>query len=205
MATGVLESSPAARRLVVLGVLVGLSLIPAVLLYLLFGSMSSATVERSGIKLGGPVAAFFVALWLLWRMYKEMRLVESSLETLLRPLVGNWRIDSASPDSGRKAVSSTAIAFQDGGLQIAGGTFFTAGADGARGAAIGDWSVEMAVADGRRLKYFYTLTDKLSTQSTWKGLVEVAADGGSAKTLEGTWQVLGKEHHSGTITLTKTG
>ena len=50
------QASAALRRLSVLAALVALSLIPAVLLYLLFGELNSAAVEKTGLKLGGPVA-----------------------------------------------------------------------------------------------------------------------------------------------------
>jgi hypothetical protein len=197
-------SSVTLRRLSVLAALVALSLVPAVLLYLLFGELNSATVEKTGLKLGGPVAAFFVALYGLWKMYKGMRSVDNPFESRLQALVGAWQIESKSSESGRKATSSTKIALEEGELRIDGGTFFAVGTDGSQGDAIGSWSVEMAVSDGRRLKYFYSLTDNLASHSTWKGLVEVAApDDSDVQGFQGTWQVLGKEHHRGTISITR--
>lgn len=194
------------RRLLVVTTLVALSLAPAVLLYLLFGELSTASVERTGVKLGGPVAAFFVALYLLWSIYQKMQKADNPAETRLMPLTGRWRIESRSATSGRKASSQTKMALEGGELQISGGTFFALGVDGRAGDAIGSWTVEMAVSDGRRLKYFYSLTDNLAQHSNWKGLVEVAwQDNASPATLSGTWEVMGKEHHQGTITLVKEG
>jgi|SRR5262245_4664897 len=145
------------RRLTVLSILVGLSLITTIALFLLFGELNSAIIEKPTLKLGGPVAAFFAILYLLWRIYKGVRLIDNPLELRLQPLVGQWQIESESNVSGRKASSSTTIDLDDGELRIYGGTFFMVTADGSKGGAIGDWSVEMAVSDGRRLKYFYNL------------------------------------------------
>lgn len=195
-----------ARRLMILMALVIIALIPAVLLYLLFGDINSASFEETGVKLGGPMAAFFVVLSLLWRMYKHMQAKDNPLESQLAPLEGSWQIESTSNHSQRKASSETDIAMDDGELRINGGTFFAINADGSRGKPIGNWSVEMAVSDGRRLKYFYHLTDDLAQQSSWKGLVEATLqDNDKHPFFIGTWQVLGqgKETHAGTITLKK--
>lgn len=195
-----------ARRLLILAGLVIIALIPAVLLYLLFGDINSATFEKTGVKLGGPMAAFFVVLLLLWRMYKHMLANDNPLESQLAPLEGCWQLESVSNGSKRKASSETAIELDDGELRISGGTFFALSPEGSRGNPIGNWSVEMAVSDGRRLKYFYHLTDNLAQQSSWKGLVEATLqDDGKQPVFVGTWQVLGsgKEAHAGTITLTK--
>jgi len=192
------------RRLVVIAVLVVLALLPAILLFWLFGQLNSAVIEQTGLKLGGPVAAFFAVLYFLWKMYKEMRFADNPLEGRLQPLVGSWRIESKSAGSDRRASSGTNIELKDGELQITGGTFFAVGTDGSKGNAIGSWNAEMAVSDGYRLKYFYTLTDSLGSLTTSRGLVEAALeDAASEPTFRGTWQALGKEFHSGELTIKK--
>src|SRR5262245_32223151 len=85
-----------ARRLTILSILVGLSLITTIALFLLFGELNSAIIEKPTLKLGGPVAAFFAILYLLWRIYKGVRLIDNPLELRLQPLVGQWRIESTS-------------------------------------------------------------------------------------------------------------
>lgn len=193
-----------ARRLLILMALVAISLVPAVLLYMLFGDLNSAAIDNTGLKLGGPVAAFFVVLSFLWRMYKFMLTRENPLESRMEALTGSWQLESTSGHSQRKARSETTIKIDDGELRIDGGTFFAVNNDGSKGNPIGNWSVEMAVCDGRRLKYFYHLTDNLVQQSSWKGLVEASLqeDAGQPEFV-GTWQVLGKEAHAGTIILKK--
>jgi hypothetical protein len=195
------------RRLLILFTLLVLSLIPAILLYLLFGKLNSANVQWTGkqvVELGGPVAFFFITLWFLWHMYKHMNATDNPLESQLGPLGGTWEVEASSTESGRKARSGTGIALQDGELRISGGTFFDIAADGARGEAIGSWNVEMAVSDGRRLKYFYTLTDMLADHSTSRGLAELTLqDDSPIPTFYGNWQVIGKEIHAGVITMKK--
>lgn len=192
------------RRLAILASLVGLSLIPATLLFLLFGELNSALVQQTGLKLGGPVAAFFATLFLLWRMYKEMRFTDNPLEMRLQRLLGTWQIESRSANTGRRACSSTRIELDDGEVRLTGGTFFSVDSDGTKGKAIGSWNVEMAVSDGHRLKYFYSLTDTLGSLPASRALAELALQDESAEPIfEGTWQALGKEFHSGDIRMLK--
>ena len=194
-------------RLSILLTLVIVSLIPAILLFLLFGKLNSADLIWAGdqrLQLGGPVAAFFITLTTLWQMYKGMRTIENPVEEKLKNLVGSWEIESRSSGHGRKARSVTTIALDDGELCIKGGTFFDVAVDGSKGDAIGDWTAEMAVSDGHKLKYFYYLTDSLATSPTRKGLVElVLQENIKIPTFHGTWQVIGKESHSGTIIMKK--
>lgn len=204
MADSLSKHQITARRLGILATLVGLSLIPATLLFLLFGELNNAVVEQIGLKLGGPVAAFFATLFLLWRMYKEIRFTENPLEMHLQSLIGSWQIESISANSDRRASSSTSIELDDGEVRFAGGTFFSVESDGTKGKAIGSWNVEMAVSDGHRLKYFYNLTDSLGSLPTSRGLAELALQEDSAETIfEGTWQALGKEFHTGNIRMVK--
>lgn len=195
------------NRLFQLSIIILLPLLPAVLLYMLFGELNSAGVQWTGtyaVQLGGPVAAYVSVLVIAWRIYKKLYVLVNPLESILRGLEGNWHIESKTGTSGRKAQSGTKIVLDDGALRIDGGTFFSVAADGSKGDPIGQWSAEMAVSDGRRLKYFYTLTDSLAAPSTWRGLVEADLQPGSkSPAFRGTWQVIGKEFHSGTIVLTK--
>jgi hypothetical protein len=180
-------------------------------LYRLFGELNQAGVQWTGIQavqLGGPIAAFFAVLILLWKMYKEFYKFDNYLESKLSGLVGEWTLESESHGKNRrKAISQTKIEFLNGELCINGGTFFNVAPDGSRGAPIGDWIVDMAVSDGNRLKYFYTLTDNLADHSTWKGISELAMQENSdTMTFQGTWQVLSsKETHNGQVTLKKLG
>lgn len=193
------------RRLTIITILVALSLGVSISLFMLFGELNSAVFEQTTVRLGGPVAAFFIILFLLWRMYRSKYMDDNPLEERLEPLVGLWRIESKSSVSGRFATSTTRIYIQDGALCLDGGTFFRATEGGAQGEAIGNWNVEMAISDGWRLKYFYTLTENPTDPVTWKGLVEAALqDDPGGPAFHGTWQVLGRNFHSGTIVMRKT-
>lgn len=192
------------RRLITIAALVAISLTVSISLFMLFGELNSAFFEQTSLRLGGPVAAFFVILYLLWYMYKSMHRYENPLEERLEPLVGSWKIESKSSESGRSATSTTRMFIEDGVLCLDGGTFFSTPASGAEGDAIGDWNVIMVISDGRRLKYFYTLTENPVNPVTWKGLVEVALqDDPGGPAFHGTWQVLGRNFHSGTIVMRK--
>lgn len=193
------------KRLSILSLLTLLSLLPAVLLFLLFGELNSAGVTLTGgkaVQLGGPTAVFFIALTLLWQMYKYMLEKDNPLESKLQNLIGLWKVESTSGSSGREAVSETTIEFDDGQLLIGGGTFFDVGKNGTKGDPIGEWSVDIAVSDGRRIRYFYSLKDSIASR-TWKGVAEMTYQSDPAPSLYGTWQVTGKEYHSGKITMTK--
>lgn len=191
-----------AKRPLIIAVLVILSLAVAISLYLLFGELNKAGVQWTGtqaFQLGGPIAAFFVTLTVLWRMYKQAQKIDNPLESRLKSLVGEWQLESQSDQNKRNARSKTTIEFTGGELCISGGTFFDAD-----GKPIGDWNTEMAFSNGNKLKFFYTLTDALAAQSVWKGAVEVNLQPNSKPLLlQGTWQVLGKEFHRGIITMTK--
>jgi len=193
------------KRLSILALLVVLSLVPAVLLYILFGDLNNADITVKGrqvIQLGGPTAVFFLTLSFLWRMYKYIYVKENPLETMVQNLIGSWKVESESGTSGRKANSDTRISFRDGQLEIDGGTFFDVGPKGEKGDSIGDWNVDIAVSDGRRVKYFYTLRDSISAR-TWTGVVEMIYQNDATPAMHGRWQVIGNEYHSGKISMTK--
>lgn len=192
------------RRLSVLSLLVVLSLTASILLFLLFGELNSAFFEQTSLRLGGPVAAFFITLSLLWRMYRGAYFDENPLESRLKPLVGDWTIESTSSESGKVLRSRTNMHIDNGALCLDNGVFFAHANRGAEETAIGTWNVEMAISDGSRLKYFYTLTDNVANPVTWKGLVEAVLQVDPAgSTFYGTWQVLGRTFHSGTIVMRK--
>lgn len=191
-------------RLLPLAVLVILSLTPAFLLYNVFGSLNSAFFEQLPIKLGGPIAAFFATLVTLNGMYRSSVNDENLAKTKLRPMLGNWTIHSYSTLSGKAAISETTIENDNGELSIKGGTFFQVQPNKSRGPAIGDWTVDMAVTDGRRLQYVYTLNDMAANGHVWKGFVTATlASERRPMVLEGVWQVFGPEYHKGTIRLSK--
>lgn len=193
-----------ALRLLPLAAVVALSLAPSVLLYQLFGSLNSAFFEQLPIKLGGPIAAFFATMVSLWKMYRSSVNDDNRAELRLAPMLGNWSIHSRSSQSGKQAVSETKIENDGGELSIEGGTFFQVEKNNVKGPPIGDWTVDMAVTDGRRLQYVYTLNDMAYGGRVWKGFVSLTLmTQGKPVVLSGVWQVFGPEYHRGTIELRK--
>lgn len=190
------------NKLVVIAALVIISIIPAILLYYLFGELNAAGVQWAGkqVQLGGPVAAFFAVLLFCSRLYSTLS-APSLLQKQLQNLAGTWTIEATSHGpSRRKAQSSTVMTSDGSTLSIKGGTFRDPPSQG--GAVIGDWSAEIAVFDGYNLLYVYNLLDNKS--EAWKGVVR-AALGTKARTptFDGTWQVFGKEVHTGEIHMAK--
>ena len=191
-------------RLLPLVVLMVLSLTPSILLYYLFGSLNSAVFDQLPIKLGGPIAFFFAFFLKLGGMYRDSVKDDNDSARRLDPMLGNWTINSRSAISGKQASSETMIENDDGELSMKGGTFFLIEQNGSRGLAIGDWTVDMAVTDGRRLQYVYTLNDMTNHGRVWKGFVSVTlVSERRPLLLEGVWQVFGSEYHNGTIQLCK--
>jgi hypothetical protein len=76
-------------------------LVPALLLYGLFSSQNSATYDNAGLKLGGPVALYFVLVLLAFRYVGRWRIASDPFEKLKKDLVGAWDVE---------AVSATAMA-----------------------------------------------------------------------------------------------
>ncbi|CAK8712853.1 hypothetical protein LDFHOB_01995 [Candidatus Electronema aureum] len=122
---------------------------------------------------------------------------QKTLISKVKDLAGVWEIESISTGSNRNAYSEATISLDDGEFYIAGGIFM----DRSKNIAIGSWDVEMAMSDGKKIKFFYYLTDNLLV---WKGLVELTLNPCIVPlTFEGTWQVIGKDIHSGTMRMKK--
>lgn len=193
-------------KLITIGCLVLFALVPAVLLYYLFGVLNQAGVEWSGksVQLGGPVAAFFAVLWFISNMYFKIS-PPNPLEKQLKSLVGNWIIESDSYESGRKAYSTAVMKVENGSLHIEGGVFREEAIKGEKeGKVIGDWGSEIAVFDGNHLLYLYTLTDRKAVQSTWKGVVRASLSvSEGVPSFVGIWQVFGPIFHEGEIRIRK--
>ncbi len=125
--------------LTAIAVLVGLSLVPAVLIYWLFGTLSSADVSWASdkVKLGGPIAAFFAILLLLYQIYSRQTGQTTRESDVARPFVGRWLATSYSNDSGRTATSDVdAILTASGELALSGNLRDQAGK------VIGDWDAK---------------------------------------------------------------
>ena len=181
------------RRIIELGVAILLSLIPAVILYLLFQGENVAEYvkDSEGIKLGGPAALFFIVLIVALR-YLSLKSVDN-LIGLKQKLKGDWEVTAIS--SGKHtAKSKCEITVQDGEISLSGGQFMD------EDTPLGSWSVDCLFLSSSRLAYLYRLKETGGTGKYWKGLVDMNIAHRNGKvTLEGSWEVIGPEYKSGTI------
>ncbi|MDJ0911445.1 MAG: hypothetical protein QNI99_19830 [Woeseiaceae bacterium] len=188
--------------------LVVIALLPAVLLYYLFSDMNAANAAwmNNSIQLGGPVAAFFAFLYFLERKLRQLEALKhdraNPLLKELQKFEGNWKIKATSGSSGKTAESTTELSLDAGNLQLSGGRYVVV-KDGSDPKGMGDWECELAVCDGDRLAYFYRLTDLSEDHSVWQGIVDARRVPGDALAFEGSWHVVGKDHHNGRIGLKK--
>jgi hypothetical protein len=191
------------RTLAAVAVLVVLSLVPATMIYWLFGALSSANVAWASdkVKLGGPIAAFFAILLLLYRMYSRLMTTESRDSDLAQPFVGRWRATSHSNVSGRDATSDIdAVLTGDGMLALSGNFRDQDGKD------IGDWDSKEVFCTPSRVAFRYVITDKGAAEDNTNiafCTLRIAARNKSGRPtrLSGTWDVIGPRHHDGTIEL----
>jgi hypothetical protein len=187
------------RRYVVIDIVVGflVPLVPAVLLYELFTSLNSASViqDNKGIKLGGPAALYVVLLVLALRYMNRWRTNMDPLAKLKKDLVGTWDVTSES-SNGRKAVSSSKFRLDDNNnLILAGGSFVE------EGRTIGNWTPDHIILDPspEMVIFLYDLKDASAGVNS-RGLMELTMGSDTRLSMQGTWEVFGKEYHSGTVT-----
>jgi hypothetical protein len=175
-------------------------LVPAVALYELFTSQNSATYDNAGLKLGGPVAAYFALLLLALRYIDKWRTASDPLEHLKKDLVGAWDIKSTSKGtSGRVADSIATFTMEDDKLRLSGGSITE------QEEVIGSWTPDPPILDPDRdgVVYLYELTD-VEAVVTWRGLMKVTFDRTkSPLCMSGTWEVIGPDYHRGTVTFKK--
>lgn len=174
-------------------------LVPALLLYGLFSSQSSATYDNAGLKLGGPVALYFVLVLLAFRYVGRWRIASDPFEKLKKDLVGAWDVEAVSAESGRVAASLATFSIEDDELCLSGGSFKE------QGKTVGRWSPDRLILDRNRdgLVYLYELKD-VSANNTWRGLMELTlVRSKSPLCMEGTWEVIGPNYHRGTAIFAK--
>jgi hypothetical protein len=191
------------RRQVLVDLAAGflIPLVPAVLLYELFNSLNSASVIQTnqGVKLGGPAALYFVLLILALRYVNRWRNKTDPLAKLRKDLVGTWDVNSVSSND-RKAVSTSSFRLDDDNLILAGGSFVE------NGKTIGTWTPDHIILDRDRDKviFLYDLKDTAAAVD-WRGLMELTVGRETPLVMRGTWEVIGQNHHSGTVTFVKRG
>ena len=185
------------RKIVELAAAIILALIPAVILYLLFQGENVAEYvkESEGIKLGGP-AALFVIILLIELRYLSRKTVDK-LANLKKELAGTWGVTAVSADQ-HNAVSNCDITVEDNELAISGGQFMEGDNP------LGSWSVDCLFLSKNKLVYLYRLKETGGTGKYWKGLVDLNISQHDGKTnMAGSWEVIGPEYRSGTITYAK--
>ncbi|QDF28673.1 hypothetical protein [Halarcobacter anaerophilus] len=193
------------KKLIDLFCITILALVTTIILYLSFKDLNVAKITTTGsqmIELGGPVAAFFIIFYAIFRIYNHIG--TSNLEKKLQKLKGTWKVESKSTSTNKKAESETTIKFEEGQLIFGGGEFKEIGKK-TNNEIIGRWSVDIAVSDGKSVNYFYTLHDDSDGHNhPWKGIVQMDFAEHPSPTLSGTWQVIGEtEYNSGQIIMRK--
>lgn len=187
------------NTLLSIAALVGISLVPAVLLYWFFGTLSTADVRwaNSTVKLGGPVAAFFAVLLLTCTIYFKLMGAGLSELAVAQPFAGQWKLTSKSNGSGRIATSLvTAALTPDGRLELSGNLLDPTGKE------IGEWDSKEVFCTPTYLAYRYVITDKVSGQTTigFSRTTIVKRDRRKNPIqMTGTWDVIGADHRDGTI------
>jgi hypothetical protein len=155
------------------------------------------------VKLGGPVAAFFATMmFLAWFYARTMKTVGAAAD-LAAPFAGGWHVSATSNKNKRQASSDIeAIVGDDEHLSFSGNFLDAAGKP------IGEWRTENVFCATNGLAYKYWLTDGFApSKANWVGFctlfVKTRGEDGRPTCLEGTWDVIGPEHHDGTITFTR--
>ncbi len=187
--------------LTAIAVLVALSLLPAVLIYWLFGILSSAEVAWASdkVKLGGPIAAFFAILLLLYGFYSRLMGTPTRESDVAQPFVGRWLAKSSSNASGRTATSDVDAQLTDGGRLALSGNLRDQS-----GKVIGAWDTKEVFCTPTSLAYRYVITDRVSGNTTiaFCTLRIQERDKSTRPTrLSGDWDVIGPKHHDGTVEL----
>lgn len=174
-------------------------LVPAVLLYELFSSLNSASViqDNEGVKLGGPAALYFVLLVVALRYVNKWRTLMDPLAKLKRDLVGTWDVTSTS-SNGHKAVSTSEFRLDDNDLTLVGGSFVE------EDKTVGLWTPDHIILDKspEQVIFLYDLKDASAGVNS-RGLMELTMGSEKPRTMQGNWEVIGKNHHSGTVTFVR--
>ena len=174
-------------------------LVPAVLLYGLFSSLNSASLIQGneGIKLGGPAALYVILLGLALRYINRWRANIDPLAKLKKGLVGTWDVISKSSND-RNATSTSSFRLDNNNLILTGGSFVE------EAKVIGTWTPDHIILDPspEMVIFLYDLKD-VSTGVTSRGLMELTISPGTPPSMTGTWEVIGKDHHQGTVTFVR--
>jgi hypothetical protein len=172
-----------------------LPLVPVILLYLIFEKQNyfELTNTARGVVAMGPIAAYFVLVGVVWRVYKKMSPLFATHDARIDQLCGDWTFESSSR-GGNVRVGDCFIRCDRGQLQI-NGSFKD------NDKTVGTWECELAGVRGNNLLMVYAL-DSISDgdDDNLHGLVKVTFGEATAPEMTGIWTVIGREGLEGTIT-----
>lgn len=187
------------------------SIVVAFMFFYYFQTNTAAVDLNLGVKLGGPIAGAAAMLLITQHMLTRYenaqseidRTVRKAMAERLQPILGEWVAYADSTQSDRKAISKTRFEEDEGRLVLKGGVFRSRDDSDAPSTYVGDWNCDIVAFDGDRLAYLYTLVDKSDAKSeVWRGFVEARlVSSGDKQVFEGRWEVFGRDHHEGKITL----
>lgn len=171
-------------------------LLPAILLYSLFGTMNLAQVEYGReIHLGGPVGAYFAFMLLARSLLKTAIKNRDPYSKIKKRLQGSWDIQASSLHDTQAEGVTTISVDEDGDLSLS-GTFKINGKN------IGTWHSIHASINNNRFTYVYVLEEAGADKITWCGVVTANVNN-TNDSIEGIWKVYGPEEKSGEIKLSR--
>lgn len=166
-------------------------LVPAALLFRLFGDLNFANViiEKT-IHLGGPIGGYAALVLIAKSIHRRALLRHDPAARAKKKLVGQWKMTSQSI-SGTAAESLTNIEISDEGELFLSGEFKKGGKP------MGSWKSISATIDRQQLNYTYIL-EEVGSHIVWSGRV-ICSINDKNKKLSGHWKVYGSGEKSGAI------
>ena len=169
--------------------------VPVFAFYLVFKESNFVEVHElpSGIVATGPIAAYFVLLWLGSRLSRQFKADSSPLSPAEEKLVGTaWSFEANSQRSSRGGKFK--IGKDDRGRLSVSGNFTMNGRN------VGSWKSTMAQCKEMQLEFLYDLRESGKGEvhgST--GLLSMAAEPDDPDTMSGSWGVVGDSEAFGEL------
>lgn len=181
----------------IFGILV-LPLVPACLIYYLFGNSSAASTWGEFFTLGGPIAAYFVIMCTAFGIFRNISTPEETSKLKLRTrmhklLIGQWTCESKVHSAeGDRDVSGCAVisVASDGEISISGHWF------NQNNEPTGVWSADEIILTERKLVVVYSVPTVTGARGAFIGLINLnfvyANASHTVAQLKGYWGVLGQ-------------
>jgi len=173
--------------------------VPVFAFYLVFKESNFVEIHDvpSGVVATGPIAAYFVLLWIGSRLSKQLNAETSPLFPFEEQLVGSaWSFEASSQNGSRQGKFT--IGTDDRGRLSLNGNFKLDGRN------VGSWKSTMAQCENKRLEVLYDLGEAGKgevREST--GLLSMTAEPDDPNTMSGSWAVVGDSQSFGELRCTR--